>query len=64
MSTQQENTNTTKSKKKTPKWLKALEAQSWQAELLISGLVVTGLLQAPSYFVDWMEGYIFESTEF
>ncbi|MFK7808959.1 MAG: hypothetical protein AB8F74_14235, partial [Saprospiraceae bacterium] len=47
-----------------PKWLKALEAQSWQAELLISGLVVTGLLQAPSYFVDWMEGYIFESTEF
>lgn len=50
-------------KKKRPKWLKALEAQSWQAELLISGLVVTGLLQAPGYLIHFLEGYIFESTE-
>ena len=52
-----------KNKKKTPKWLKALEAQSWQAELLISGLVIAGLLQLPEIFIHWCEGYILESSE-
>ncbi len=50
-------------KRKAPKWLKALEAQSWQAELLISGLVIAGLLQLPDIFIHWCEGYILESNE-
>lgn len=37
----------TKSKKK-PKWLKILEKQSWQAELVVSGLAIFGSLQLPS----------------
>ncbi len=52
-----------KSGKKTPKWLKALETQSWQAELLISGLLIAGLFQLPDYFISWVEGYIVESNE-
>lgn len=48
---------------KAPKWLKKLETQSWQAELLISGLVVAGLVRLPDFFIHWVEGYIFESTE-
>lgn len=48
--------------KKTPKWLKALEAQSWQAELLISGLLIAGLLQMPDLFIHWVEGYIVDSS--
>ncbi len=57
------NENVKKVKKKTPKWLKNLEAQSWQAELLISGLVIAGLLQLPELFIRWVEGYILESSE-
>jgi hypothetical protein len=52
-----------KQKIKSPKWLKALEAQSWQAELLISGLVVAGLVQPPKYLMSWLEVYLFESIE-
>lgn len=34
--------------KKKPKWLRALEAESWQAELLISGIAIYGSLQLPN----------------
>lgn len=38
---------------KTPKWLRRLEKESWQAELLISGLALYGTLQLP-VFVYWL----------
>jgi len=34
-------------KEKTPKWLRRLERESWQAELLISGVALIGCLQLP-----------------
>jgi len=34
--------------KKKPKWLKILETQSWQAELVISGMAIFGTLQLPA----------------
>ncbi|MEM1216134.1 MAG: hypothetical protein AAGJ82_10640 [Bacteroidota bacterium] len=42
-------------------WLDELAEQSWQAELLISGLVIAGLFQLPELTVRWMEGYILQS---
>ena len=36
-----------KIEKKKPKWLRILEQQSWQAELLISGIAIVGALQLP-----------------
>lgn len=41
---------------KKPKWLRKLEQESWQAELIISGLAIYGALQMPHYIntiVDW-----------
>jgi len=41
---------------KKPKWLQALEAQSWQAELIASGLAIYGSLSLGNYldyFSDW-----------
>lgn len=58
----QEDTSKVK-KRKIPKWLQKLEAESWQAELLISGLVVAGLLQAPDLLITWGEYYLIHSTE-
>jgi len=49
-------------KKKVAKWLRALEAQSWQAELLISGLLIAGLIQVPDILVNFLQGYMVEST--
>ena len=40
-------------KKSTPKWLRRLEKESWQAELLISGLALYGTLHLPK-FVYWV----------
>jgi len=40
-----------------PKWLKKLADESWQAELLISGLAILGAAQLPSLlymFSDWL----------
>lgn len=48
MENQEKITPSTTPKKK-PKWLKALESQSWQAELVISGLAIFGSLQLPSF---------------
>ncbi|MEM9888109.1 MAG: hypothetical protein AAF849_19605 [Bacteroidota bacterium] len=44
-------------------WLKLLELQSWQAELLISGAIIAGLLQLPEIYINWIEGYLLESSE-
>jgi hypothetical protein len=44
-------------------WLKDLGVQSWQAELVLSGLVVTGLFQMPDLFVKWVEPSIIQSGE-
>ena len=40
-------------KTKVPKWLRRLEKESWQAELLISGLALYGTLHLPK-FVYWV----------
>jgi len=53
-----------KKQKKTPKWLKTLEAQSWQAELLLSGFALAGLLKTPNSLLNWGEKYIISSSEF
>lgn len=34
---------------KTPKWLRTIQLNSWEAELLISALVLYGLFQVPEY---------------
>lgn len=44
-------------------WLKDLGIQSWQAELVISGLIVTGLFQLPDLFIKWVEPSIIQSGE-
>ena len=39
-----------------PEWLKKLEEESWQAELIISGLAIYGTLQTPDliqWLMDW-----------
>lgn len=46
-----------------PEWLKDLEIQSWQAELVISGLLITGLFQLPDVFLNWVEPKIIQSGE-
>ena len=38
-----------KEQPKKPKWLRKLEQESWQAELIISGLAIYGALQFPDY---------------
>jgi hypothetical protein len=44
-------------------WLKELEVQSWQAELVLSGLIITGLFQFPDVFINWAETSIIKSGE-
>jgi hypothetical protein len=44
-------------------WLKELAIQSWQAELVMSGLIITGLLQMPDLFIKWVEPSIIQSGE-
>ncbi|MEM0991536.1 MAG: hypothetical protein AAGI49_00800 [Bacteroidota bacterium] len=44
-------------------WLKLLELQSWQAELLISGVVIAGLSQLPEIYIQWIEQYVLSSSE-
>lgn len=41
--------NTTENKNKKPDWLTALESQSWQAELIASGLAIVGSLSLGPY---------------
>ena len=44
-------------------WLKELEVQSWQAELVMSGIIITGLYQLPDVFIKWAETAIIQSGE-
>ena len=44
-------------------WLKELAIQSWQAELVMSGLIITGLFQMPELFIKWVEPSIIQSGE-
>lgn len=44
-------------------WLKELGIQSWQAELVMSGLIVTVLFQLPNIFIKWVEPSIIQSGE-
>jgi hypothetical protein len=44
-------------------WLKDLGIQSWQAELVMSGLIITGLFQMPDLFIKWVEPSIIQSGE-
>jgi hypothetical protein len=46
---EQEKVDSNITPKKKPKWLRALESQSWQAELVISGLAILGSLQLPEF---------------
>jgi hypothetical protein len=55
--------NTEKEATLEPKWLKELGEQSWQAELVISGLIVTILFQLPDLFIKWAEGAVIQSGE-
>ena len=48
---------------KTPEWLRALEAQSWQSELLISGLIIAGLFQLPDFFIHSVAGFMIDASE-
>ena len=55
--------NTSKAKSRSGEWLKELEVQSWQAELVMSGLIITGLFQLPDLFIKWVEPSIIQSGE-
>ena len=48
---------------KEPAWLIDLGVQSWQAELVMSGFIVTGLFQLPDLFIKWVEPSIIQSGE-
>ncbi|MFT6321421.1 MAG: hypothetical protein ACJAT4_002351 [Granulosicoccus sp.] len=51
------------SPKKRPKWLRALESQSWQAELIISGLAIFGSLQLPALLNNLINYCLFNFSE-
>jgi hypothetical protein len=61
--TPHEEENPRKTATKDAEWLKELEVQSWQAELVISGLIITGLFQLPDVFIKWAETSIIQSGE-
>lgn len=46
----------------TPEWLKKLEEESWQAELIISGLAIYGTLQLPE-LVEWLMDWCLASLD-
>ena len=57
----EEKTETENGSKKTkkPKWMRVLEKQSWQAELVISGVAIFGSLQLPSALQDFIDFCIY-----
>lgn len=59
----EQNEKTSTKKTHDANWLKELEVQSWQAELVISGLIITGLFQLPDIFIKWVEPSIIQSGE-
>lgn len=48
---------------KKPKWLRALEKQSWQAELLISGATIFSLLSLPEKILPYINVLYIQSSE-
>lgn len=58
-----DNNNVTTQEKRSDDWLKILETQSWQAELIISGLIITGLLKLPNWIKDEGQSYLLNSTD-
>lgn len=46
----------------TPEWLRKLEEESWQAELIISGLAIYGTLQLPE-LVEWLMDWCLTSMD-
>ena len=58
---QEENIET--KKPQNTSWLLELGVQSWQAELVLSGLVITILFQLPDMFIHWVEPSIIQSGE-
>ncbi len=43
-----------------PKWLRRLEKESWQAELIVSGLALYGTFQLPE-FIYWLTNYFIKT---
>jgi hypothetical protein len=37
-----------------PKWLKRVQEESWEAEILLSGLILVSLIQLPQYLIELM----------
>jgi len=48
---------------KKPKWMKILEKQSWQAELVISGVAIFGALQLPEALHNFIDFSIYNAPE-
>ncbi len=46
-----------------PTWLQILEAESWQAELLISGLAIFGCFQLPDLIIDLYDWILLNFSE-
>ncbi len=42
-------------RQKTKKWLRKLQRESWQAELLVSGIAIFGALQLPGLVTDFLD---------
>lgn len=55
--------NTTKDHKKIPKWLKRIQQNSWEAEILISGLILFALFKTPKYFNEFIDALVAEIPE-
>ena len=50
--------------RKKPKWLRELETQSWQAELLISVATIVTLFKLPDLLLHCLENLAVSSSEF
>ncbi|WP_436517963.1 hypothetical protein [Ekhidna sp. To15] len=51
-------------KKNTPKWLKTIQLNSWEAELLISALVLYALFQIPDVLNDFSHKFFQRGSDF
>lgn len=63
MNTPNQEENIDIKKQQNTSWLLELGVQSWQAELVLSGLVITILFQLPDMFIHWVEPSIIQSGE-
>lgn len=59
----QKNIDSNISSKKKPKWLRTLESQSWQAELIVSGLAIFGSLQLPEILHNLVDFCLYNLSE-